>query len=357
MAILYDDDFQSYALASNPPYGALGQYSGTSVIVNTPGGIFGDVKSVKNSAGKLCYPALPWAPGWSATSPFYQQFSIFFGLRIESIASLIGYGLLSFMSNQDQFNIIELLNLRIEEDGTLGFAQGPSNVATRFGNSGGFSLRAGAYYWFQVNVSFGTAGGTGFATCNAEVAVNGVSVMTAACNFGRTTAGLPGAWINGIYLGSAGQDCYIGRLTINTVMQPIGSDPHIGSPNVLIGQGIIEIIRALSLGAPVVINTCPVGTATEGVAYYGQLITVGGTPAYTWAISAGALPAGITLNVATGEVTGIATVHGLFSVTYIATDSLGVASAAKVCSLLVAPGGGGSGNPPIRPARTCVAQA
>jgi hypothetical protein len=66
-------------------------------------------------------------------------------------------------------------------------------------------------------------------------------------------------------------------------------------------------------------------------ATYTQLNTVsGGIPGYTYSISAGTVPAGTTLNTATGTVSGTATTVGPFSYTIQVTDSRGnIATAAS----------------------------
>ncbi len=55
--------------------------------------------------------------------------------------------------------------------------------------------------------------------------------------------------------------------------------------------------------------------------YSASLKGIGGTPPYTWSISAGSLPAGVTLDAATGVISGAATTAGTSSFTVKATDS------------------------------------
>jgi sugar lactone lactonase YvrE len=65
--------------------------------------------------------------------------------------------------------------------------------------------------------------------------------------------------------------------------------------------------------------TLPAGTLN--VAYSNQLQAFGGVAPYTWAITSGALPAGLTLSVSTGQISGTPTFAGAFSFTVQATDS------------------------------------
>jgi hypothetical protein len=60
--------------------------------------------------------------------------------------------------------------------------------------------------------------------------------------------------------------------------------------------------------------------ALKGSPFNLQINVVGGAPPYTWAISAGALPAGLTLNSATGAITGSPAAAGIFNVTLSVRD-------------------------------------
>jgi len=69
--------------------------------------------------------------------------------------------------------------------------------------------------------------------------------------------------------------------------------------------------------------TCPAGTAQVGTPYSSELVASGGQAPYTFSISAGSLPPGLSLNLNTGAITGIPTTAGAFSFTAQVTDSSG----------------------------------
>ena len=78
----------------------------------------------------------------------------------------------------------------------------------------------------------------------------------------------------------------------------------------------------------------PLPNAKLGLPYSQALAAAGGAPPYTWAVAAGALPAGLTLNASSGLVNGTPTASGTFQFTARATDSAS-ASATKAFALTV----------------------
>ena len=72
---------------------------------------------------------------------------------------------------------------------------------------------------------------------------------------------------------------------------------------------------------PMAITTTSLPTPVIGVAYNQTVATSGGTAPVTFAVTTGALPAGLSLNAATGAITGTPTTAGAYSFTITATDA------------------------------------
>jgi len=69
------------------------------------------------------------------------------------------------------------------------------------------------------------------------------------------------------------------------------------------------------------ISTSSLPDAVVGAAYSQLLAATGGSPPYTWSLTAGALPEGLTLDAATGRVSGTATLPANVALSVTVTDS------------------------------------
>jgi large repetitive protein len=95
---------------------------------------------------------------------------------------------------------------------------------------------------------------------------------------------------------------------------------------------------SLTVAAGLTITTAPqLPSAVPGAPYSATLAAAGGRPPYTWSISAGSLPAGVTLNSSSGVVSGTPSIVGTYNFTASVTDSASV-TAQKAFTLTVAPG-------------------
>ena len=74
---------------------------------------------------------------------------------------------------------------------------------------------------------------------------------------------------------------------------------------------------------PLVVTTASVPDGTAGAAYSQTLAATGGTAPYTWSLVSGTLPAGLSLTMATGVISGTPTTAQAESFTVRATDSQG----------------------------------
>ncbi len=79
----------------------------------------------------------------------------------------------------------------------------------------------------------------------------------------------------------------------------------------------------VTISAGIAVNPAALPAGTAGTPYNQSVTATGGTGAYTFSVSAGALPAGLTLNAATGAITGTPTSAATNSFTITATDGNG----------------------------------
>jgi len=128
--------------------------------------------------------------------------------------------------------------------------------------------------------------------------------------------------ITGATASSGGTDITPGgTITYTPTPGYAGSD----SFTVAVGDGTGSATKSVSVtvtGATVAVGALTLNAMTVGVAYASQTFAgTGGHGAYTYSVSAGALPAGLTLNPTTGALSGTPTTAGAYGFTIRATDS------------------------------------
>src|SRR6185503_3118395 len=145
-------------------------------------------------------------------------------------------------------------------------------------------------------------------------------------------------------------------LTLNTSTGAItGTPTATGSFSVKVtdsnGAGASTATSACSVTiapAPPALACVAATTGQVGVAYSSSLVATGGVAPYTYSILSGSLPTGLTLNSATGAITGTPTAAGSFPFTAKVVDSRGTAAGTTTnsCGITIAA---------AAPALSCVA--
>ncbi len=337
MAIIIDDDFQSYTVGAVPPYGTLLRNTITggfnTTIDNTVPGPFSDTQNVAMGPSK----GLLWPVNNTFTPPIpeYTEFTIISYNYILPVSNNEQGELFFFFSLQPNFFGKQVLAIGVYSDGTIG-------IETPFGGSGqipvkisDFSLLTGQSYKFQVNISFSDVGGDVWA--NVEIAVNDISILSW---FGSTTfatTDLPATYINALgFMGNSGGS-QLGRLTVYDTIQPIGTVPHPGTPEARVSQAVIELI--LGAASSDISITCPPATTGKAGTAYSSAFGVTdltGTPPYTFAKTSGSFPTGLSLDTTSGLLSGTPTTAGAFTFAVTVTDFQGNTSDPVSCTITIA---------------------
>jgi hypothetical protein len=101
-------------------------------------------------------------------------------------------------------------------------------------------------------------------------------------------------------------------------------------------------------GCPAItLNPATLPAGVTGIPYSQSVTATGGTAPYAYAVSNGALPTGLTLNSATGSITGVPVQAGLFTFTIRATDTGGCPGAREYTVAIIA--GATAGIPTLGP--------
>ncbi len=174
-------------------------------------------------------------------------------------------------------------------------------------------------------------------------------INAAVTPFTITTTTLPGATVGAPYTATlaatGGTTPYSNWLVVSPSSLPAGLSLNVGT-GVISGRPTIAAITSFTVqvqdssipaktatsttlsltvspaGGPLSITTSTLPAGTVNSAYAGvTLSATGGTSPYSWNVSTGALPAGLSLNATTGALSGTPTASGSFPLTIQATDS------------------------------------
>jgi hypothetical protein len=85
----------------------------------------------------------------------------------------------------------------------------------------------------------------------------------------------------------------------------------------------VAVVVSSSNVQPLVITTTSLPFGQVFQPYSAQVAVTGGEPAYTWSLSSGSLPSGVTLNASTGLISGTPATGGTFNITVTVRDQGG----------------------------------
>ena len=199
---------------------------------------------------------------------------------------------------------------------------------------------------FSINDVTVTEGNAGTASAVFTVTLSAASGQTVSVNYATldATAAAPGDYTaaSGTLSFTPGQLTSTITVLVNGDTAPEANETF----NVSLSGGVNATISdATGVGTitnddvPVAVNPATVPSTTVAAAYVQSITASGGVAPHTFAVTAGALPAGLTLSAA-GQLNGTSTAGGTFNFTITATDSSslpGPFSGSRAYTLVVNP--------------------
>jgi hypothetical protein len=203
-----------------------------------------------------------------------------------------------------------------------------------------YQLEVGFFGQMSTNVSI-TVGDPGAAP--DPLSIGGLSALTAQ----------KGTFFTYILPATGGTPPYTWQVATGTLPAGIGLNPNTGaltgtptdsgtssvtvqmtdSKSKMTQKGLTITVT----GPPLDIATPAFPTATRGISFSQQLTAIGGKPSYSWTVTAGALPGGLSLASATGIISGTPNAVGNFGFTVTAADAESHTASKALTITVVAP--------------------
>jgi hypothetical protein len=305
----------SYAAASLSP-GSPVTYT---VAASSSGAAENSPVTVTETLPSGVLPVGASGPGWVCGAPSGQQISC------TSSSSPFTSGTITVNGVVTSSSVTPAL---IQSSTTAVASSGDANPAT--------SLSAPAGTVPAAPVVTGISPANGPAAGDNDVTVSGTNLGGAtAIEIGTTAEFAAGTPTTLVRCSSPASGCF--TVTSATSLDISDMPAHVaGSVQVsVVSLGIAGTGAYTYNPGPALLFPAPPG-GEAGVAYSDQLTVTGGTSPFTWSVSAGSLPPGVTLGVSTGLLSGTPTTAGSYSFTVKVTDHSGLSDTVPVILAIIA---------------------
>jgi Zn finger protein HypA/HybF involved in hydrogenase expression len=195
-------------------------------------------------------------------------------------------------------------------------------------------------------------GNTDTQTCTIVVSPSALNLLCGTCGNGRATVGtgysatmsVTGGTPNYTYSIQSGS--LPPGLTLNSSSGAISGTPTTAGTYQFTskvvdskGKSDTAICTIVVVGSPVDLGcgTCSAGKATAGTAYSATMKVTGGAAPFTFSLTSGSLPAGLTLNTSTGVISGTPTTVGTANFTIKVVDANGKSDTSNCSIQVIAP--------------------